>query len=152
MILVRFMNKRTIIILVLCTALIAAVTIISLKKDPGITGLYLNTAPALPNNEESDKEVAEVKEFRSKGSDIYLIIGIRDLDTEDIIEVTWTISGKDENTVFQENTISPEIPGSGEIIIYLLKRNDEYPEGYYIIEATLNNSHKMQIEFIIDAR
>jgi hypothetical protein len=66
--------------------------------------------------------------------------------------VTWTISGKDENTVFQENTISPEIPGSGEIIIYLLKRNDEYPEGYYIIEAMLNDSHKMQIEFIIDAR
>jgi hypothetical protein len=151
MILVRFMNKRTIIILVLCAALIAAVTIISLRKDPAVTGLYLNTAPALPNNEESDKEVAEVKEFRSKGSDIYLIIGIRDLDTEDIIEVTWTISGKDENTVFQENTISPEIPGSGEIIIYLLKRNDEYPEGYYIIEAMLNDSHKMQIEFIIDA-
>ena len=42
------MNKRTIIILVLCAALIAAVAVVSLKKDPGITGLYLNTVPSLP--------------------------------------------------------------------------------------------------------
>jgi hypothetical protein len=146
------MNKRTIIILVLCAALIAAVAVVSLKKDPGITGLYLNTVPSLPYNEESDQDDAEVKEFPAKDSDIYLIISIRNLDTEDIIEVTWTISDKDESTVFQENTISPEIPGSGEIIIYLLKRDDEYPEGYYIIEAMLNDSHKTQVEFIVGAR
>ncbi|MFC2145091.1 hypothetical protein ACFLQQ_02050, partial [Actinomycetota bacterium] len=142
----------TIIILVLCAALIAAVTIISLRKDPGITGLYLNTVPGLPNNEKGNKEVATIREFQTKDSDIYLIIDIRDLDIGDIIEVTWTIAGKDENTVFQENTISPEIPGSGEIIIYLLKRNDEYPEGHYNIEVTLNDSHKMQFEFIVRAR
>ena len=145
------MNKRTIIILVLCTALIAAVTIISLRKDPAVTGLYLSDAPALSHNEETDKEVAKVQEFQSKGSDIYLIIGIRDLDTEDIIEVTWTIEDNDEDTVFQENTISPEVPGSGEIIIYLLKRNGEYPEGYYTIEAILNDLYKMQLEFIVNA-
>ena len=146
------MNKRTIIILVLCTALIAAVTIISLRKDPAITGLYLNDAPTLSHKEETDKEISEVKEFQSKGSDIYLIIGIRDLDTEDIIEVTWTISDKDGDTIFQENTISPERPGSGEIIIYLLKRNGEYPEGYYTIEANLNDSLKIENEFITRAR
>jgi len=145
------MNKRTIIILVLCAALIAAVTIISLRKDPAITGLYLSDAPALSYEEETDKEVAKVKEFQSKGSDIYLIIGIRDLDTEDIIEVSWTISDKDGGIIFQENTISPERAGSGEIIIYLLKRNGEYPEGYYTIEANLNGLRKMQIEFTIDA-
>ena len=146
------MNKRTIIILVLCAAIIAAVTIISLRKDPAITGLYLNTVPDLPNNEEGTKEVAEVSEFQSKGSDIYLIIGIRDLDTEDTIEVTWTIVDNDEDTVIQENTISPEVPGSGEIIIYLLKRDDGYPEGHYNIEAKLNDFRKMQIEFIISTR
>ena len=145
------MNKRTIIILVLCAALIAAVTIISLRKDPAITGLYLSDAPALPHEEKTDKEVTKVKEFQSKGSDIYLIIGIRDLETEDIIEVSWTISDKDGGTIFQENTINPERAGSGEIIIYLLKRNGEYPEGYYTIEANLNGLRKMQIEFTIDA-
>jgi hypothetical protein len=145
------MNKRTIIILVLCAALIAAVTIISLRKDPAITGLYLSDAPALSHEEETDKEITKVKEFQSKGSDIYLIIGIRDLETEDIIEVSWTISDKDGGTIFQENTISPEKAGSGEIIIYLLKRNGEYPEGYYTIEAMLNGLRKMQIEFTIDA-
>jgi len=145
------MNKRTIIILVLCAALIAAVTIISLRKDPAITGLYLSDAPALSYEEETDKEATKVKEFQSKGSDIYLIIGIRDLDTEDIIEVSWTISDKDDDIVFQENTISPERAGSGEIIIYLLKRNGEYPEGYYTIEAMLNDLRQMQIEFTIDA-
>lgn len=141
------MNKRTIIILVLCAALIAAVTIISLKKDPAITGLYLSGAPTL-----SHKEVAEVKEFQSKGSDIYLIISIRDLDTEDIIEVSWAISDKDGGTIFQENTISPERPGSGEIIIYLLKRNGEYPEGHYTVKAMLNGSNKMENEFTVDVR
>jgi hypothetical protein len=145
------MNKRTIIILVLCAALIAAVTIISLRKDPAITGLYLSDAPALSHEEETDKEITKVKEFQSKGSDIYLIIGIRDLENEDIIEVSWTISDKDGGTIFQENTISPERAGSGEIIIYLLKRNGEYPEGYYTIEANLNGLRKMQIEFTIDA-
>ena len=52
------MNKRTIIILILCAAIIAAVTIISLRKDPAITGLYLSDAPALSYEEETDKEVA----------------------------------------------------------------------------------------------
>ena len=146
------MNKRTIIILVLCAALIAAVTIISLMKDPAITGLYLSDEPILSHKEEIDKEVAEVKEFQSKDSDIYLIIGIRDLGTEDTIEVTWTISAKDGDTIFQENTISPERPGSGEIIIYLLKRDETYPEGDYIIEAVLNSSQKIQAEFEVIAR
>ena len=146
------MNKRTIIILVLCAALIAAVTIISLMKDPAITGLYLSDEPILSHKEEIDKEVAEVKEFQSKDSDIYLIIGIRDLGTEDTIEVTWTISNKDGDTIFQENTISPERPGSGEIIIYLLKRDGTYPEGDYIIEAVLNSSQKIQAEFVVIAR
>ncbi len=145
------MNKRTIIILILCAAIIAAVTIISLRKDPAITGLYLSDAPALSYEEETDKEVAKVKEFQSKGSDIYLIISMRDLGTEDIIEVSWTVSDKNSGTIFQENTISPERAGSGEIIIYLLKRNGEYPEGYYTIEVMLNDLSKMQIEFTIDA-
>ena len=145
------MNKRTIIILVLCAALIAAVTIISLRKEPAITGLYLSDAPTLSHNEETDKEVAKVQEFQSKGSDIYLIICIRDLDTEDTIEVSWTTSDEDVDSIFQENTISPERPGSGEIIIYLLKRDGTYPEGDYIIEAVLNDLHKMQVEFTIDA-
>ncbi len=146
------MNKRTIIILVLCAALIAAVTIISLREDPAITGLYLNDAPALPHEGETDKEVEEVKEFQSKSSDIYLIIGIRDLDTDDVIEVTWTLSDKNGDAIFQENTINPERAGSGEIIIYLLKRNGKYPEGYYTIEAMLNDSSKMENEFTVDAR
>ncbi|MEE8325311.1 MAG: hypothetical protein V3R31_06610 [Candidatus Humimicrobiaceae bacterium] len=145
------MNKRTIIILVLCAALIAAIAIISLKKDPAITGLYLSGAPTFSQKEKTDEEPASVKDFQSKGSDIYLIIGIRDLDTNDTIEVTWTISGKDEDIVFQENTISPERSGSGEIIIYLLKRDDEYPGENYIIEVMLNGSNKMQIGFTIDA-
>ena len=146
------MNKRTIIILVLCAALVAAVIIISLRKDPGISGLYLNSEPALSYKEETDKEAATIKEFQSKDSDVYLIIGIRDLDTEDIIEVTWTISGKDGDTIFQENTINPERPGSGEIIIYLLKRDGTYPEGDYIIEAVLNSSQKTQAEFMVITR
>jgi len=145
------MNKRTIIILVLCAALIAAIAIISLKKDPAITGLYLSGAPTFSQKEKTDEGPASVKNFQSKGSDIYLIIGIRDLDTNDTIEVTWTISGKDEDIVFQENTISPERSGSGEIIIYLLKRDDEYPGENYIIEVMLNGSNKMQIGFTIDA-
>jgi len=146
------MNKRTIIILVLCAALIAAVTIISLRKDPAITGLYLSSAPALTHNEETDKGAPEVKEFQGKVSDIYLIISIRDLDTEDIIEVTWMISDKDGDAIFQENTISPEGSGSGEIIIYLLKRDAEYPEGDYIVEAILNSSQKIKTGFIVTAR
>jgi hypothetical protein len=145
------MNKRTIIILVLCAALIAAVTIISLGKDPAITGLYLSDAPSLSYEEETDKEVTKVKEFQSKGSDIYLIISIRDLVAEDIIEVSWVISDRKGDIIFQENTISPERAGSGEIIIYLLKRNGEYPEGYYTIEANLNDLSQIQIEFTIDA-
>ena len=146
------MKKRTIIILVLCAALIAAVAIISLKKDPAITGLYLSDAPAASHKEEPGKEVVKIKEFQSKDSDIYLIINIRDLDTEDIIEVSWTISDKDGDTIFQENTISPERSGSGEIIIYLLKRNGEYPEGHYTIEVMLNGLHEMENEFTVDVR
>ncbi len=145
------MNKRTIIILVLCAALIAAIAIISLKKDPAITGLYLSDAPTFSQKEKTGEGPASVKDFQSKGSDIYLVIDIRDLDTSDTIEVTWTISGKDEDIVFQENTISPERSGSGEIIIYLLKRDDEYPGENYIIEVMLNGSNKMQIGFTIDA-
>jgi hypothetical protein len=146
------MNKRTIIILVLCAALIAAVTIISLRKDPAITGLFLSDTPAFSDREETDKETAPLKEFQGNNSDIYLIIGIRDLDTEDTIEVTWMISNRDGSNVFQENTISPEQPGSGEIIIYLLKRDGEYPEGNYTIEAILNNTSKTQTGFTINTK
>ena len=121
------MNKRTIIILVLCAALIAAVAVISLRKDPGITGLYLSNVPTFDDAGDIDK--GSTAQFQSEGSDIFLIISVRDLDTEDKIEVNWTVSGSGTGTIFQENTISPEKSGSGEIIIYLLKRDKAYPEG-----------------------
>lgn len=140
------MNKRTIIILVLCAALIAVVAIISLRKDPGIKGLYLNSSPTSFTEAQNDDE-ENIPEFQSEDSDIYLIIEIRDLDTEDTIEIIWSISSGDSGHVFQENTVRPENPGSGEIIIYLLKRDDAYPEGDYNIEAVLNGSQKAIAEF-----
>lgn len=144
------MNKRTIIILVLCAALIAAVAVISLIKDPGITGLYLSSVPTFDDTGDIDKR--STARFQSEGSDIFLIIGIRDLDTEDKIEVSWTISGSGSGVIFQENTISPKESGSGEIIIYLLKRDKAYPEGDYIVEAVLNSSQKIRAEFVVTAR
>ena len=144
------MNKRTIIILVLCAALIAAVAVISLRKDPGITGLYLSSVPTFDDAGDIDK--GSTARFQSEGSDIFLIISVRDLDTEDKIEVNWTISGSGSGTIFQENTMSPKKSGSGEIIIYLLKRDGAYPEGDYIVEAVLNSSQKIQAEFVVTAR
>ena len=144
------MNKRTIIILVLCAALLAAVAVISLRKDPGITGLYLSSTPTINNTRDTDRN--STAEFQSEGTDIFLIISIRDLDTEDKIEVIWTISGGGDDTIFQENTVSPKKPGSGEIIIYLLKRDIAYPEGDYTVEAVLNNSQKVQAGFTVTAR
>jgi hypothetical protein len=142
------MNKRTIIILVLCAALLAAIAVISLRKDPGITGLYLSGVPTFDDAGDIDK--ISTARFQSEGSDIFLIISVRDLDTEDKIEVSWTVSGT--GTIFQENTISPKNSGSGEIIIYLLKRDGAYPEGDYTVEAVLNNSQKIQAGFVVIAR
>ncbi|MCJ7666642.1 MAG: hypothetical protein MUO59_07905 [Actinobacteria bacterium] len=144
------MNKRTIIILVLCAALIAVVAVISLRKDPGISGLYLSDAPTFNDTVDTDRKSRA--EFQSEGTDIFLIISIRDLSTEDEIEVSWTISGSGGTTIFQENTVSPNNPGSGEIIIYLLKRDMAYPEGDYTVEAVLNNSQKIKVGFTVTAR
>jgi hypothetical protein len=142
------MGKRNIIIIITITIIliIAAVTIIYTK--PTIENLYLCSDK---NYSADEKDHDDSFHFKSTDTDIYLVIEVRSVTTDDEIKAMWIKIDDDFSEIIQKNIIYPEKKGSGMIMISLVKKNDKYSPGTYSVEVYLNG-HKEAIEdfFILE--
>ncbi|MBC8389584.1 MAG: hypothetical protein ISS14_02160 [Actinobacteria bacterium] len=140
------MKKINIIILIICTIILIIVSITVMQKRPDIENIYLSS--------DRDSSFDKLKQnnnyyFDSRNLDIYLIIEVKHLTTEDEIKVQWEKTENSSCKIIQKNIVNPEQKGSGKIIISLVKKNDMYPPGNYNVRIYLNGSSKISKKFYI---
>ncbi|MFZ3106147.1 MAG: hypothetical protein WA105_02050 [Candidatus Hydromicrobium sp.] len=140
------MKKINIIILIICTIILIIVSITVMQKRPDIESIYLSS--------DRDSSFDKLKQnnnyyFDSRNLDIYLIIEVKHLTTEDEIKVEWEKIENSSYKIIQKNIVNPEQKGSGKIIISLVKKNDMYPPGNYNVRIYLNGVSKISKKFYI---
>ena len=141
------MKKINIIILIICTIILIIVSITTvIKKRPDIENIYLSS--------DRDSSFDQLKQnnnhyFDGRNLDIYLIIEVKHLTTEDEIKVQWEKIENSSCKITQKNIVNPEQKGSGKIIISLVKKNDIYPSGNYNVRVYLNGGSKISKKFYI---
>lgn len=140
------MKKINIIILIICTIILIIVSITVMQKRPDIENIYLSS--------DRDSSFDKLKQnnnyyFDSRNLDIYLIIEVKHLTTEDEIKVEWEKIENSSYKIIQKNIVNPEQKGSGKIIISLVKKNDMYPPGNYNVRIYLNGVSKISKKFYI---
>ncbi|PIU29538.1 MAG: hypothetical protein COT09_00305 [Candidatus Hydromicrobium americanum] len=140
------MKKINIIILIIYTIILIIVSITVMQKRPDIENIYLSS--------DRDSSFDKLKQnnnyyFDSRNLDIYLIIEVKHLTTEDEIKVEWEKIENSSYKIIQKNIVNPEQKGSGKIIISLVKKNDMYPPGNYNVRIYLNGSSKISKKFYI---
>ncbi|MBA7559612.1 hypothetical protein ES708_01227 [subsurface metagenome] len=143
------MKKINIIILIICTIILIIVSITVMQKRPDIESIYLSS--------DRDSSFDKLKQnnnyyFDSQNLDIYLIIEVKHLTTEDEIKVQWEKIENSSYKIIQKNIVNPEQKGSGKIIISLVKKNDMYSPGNYNVRIYLNGVSKISKKFYISAK
>ena len=129
------MSKASIVITILCTAVIAAVVFFTLREEPGMEEIYLISHE---NIEEASLEGTGVTDFRSQGSSIYVIIPVKDVKSGDLIDIEWVSIGDNSHQVIQKDRVEIDEEGSGNISVYFLKRDSAYYPGKYKVRAEYN--------------
>ncbi len=140
------MKKRNILIIIILTLILTIVSITTLQKKPDIENIYLSSSKDSSFNELSQDNHDY---FNSRDSNIYLIIDVKHLTTEDEIKVEWEKIEDNSNEIIQSNTVKPEQKGSGKIIILLVKKNGIYSPGSYNVKVYLNRDNKISEKFYI---
>jgi hypothetical protein len=140
------MNKISIAIIIICTAIIAVVVFFSLKEEAGIEDIYLVSSI---NIEEESLEDTGAREFSSTSSTIYVLIPVTGVEAGDQIKVAWVFLGKDGNKIIQTDDIEVEDEGSGTIAAYLLKADSVYKPGEYKVKVDYNGLMEKEASFTI---
>ena len=140
------MKIRNILIIIILTVILTIVSITILQKTPDIENIYLSSSKDYSLNELNQYNNYR---FNSRNSNIYLIIYVKHLTTEDEIKVEWEKNEDNSNKIIQSNTVKPEQKGSGKIVILLVKKNGIYSPGSYNVKAYLNGDNKISEKFYI---
>jgi len=141
------MNKISIAIIIICTAIIAVAVFFSLKEEKGIGDIYL------VSGENIEKEAIEdtgTGEFSSEDSTIYIIIPVTGVKVGDQLGIAWVFMGEDGNKIIQTDDIEVGDEGSGIIAAYLLKADSAYKPGEYRVEVDYNGLMKKEVSFTIN--
>jgi hypothetical protein len=140
------MNKTSIIIIVICTAIIAAVVFFTLKEEAGIEDIYLIHSD---NIEEGPIEDKGDREFSSTESTIYIIIPVKGVRAGDQVKAVWIFMAEDGNKIIQRDNIEVEDEGSGTIAAYFIKTDSSYKPGKYKVRVEYNDLMEKEVSFSI---
>jgi len=141
------MNKTGIVIIILCTALVIAVVFFTLRENPGMGDIYLVKGTDAQDSI-LDGDSADI--FSESDPGIYVIIPVHRVKTGDTLNIKWSRLVEDGSYVsVQEDNTDIKKDGSGEVAVYLLKRNDSYTKGQYKVEVAYNSGQKSTASFTI---
>lgn len=144
------MNRKTITVFIVLTAIFALVIFTLLKKETVIEGVIISDKADLIEDEIKDIENAQL-EF-SKESEIYTIIFVQNITKKDSIAIKWEIIANNNdsgNKTIQEDRVIPKEDGSGEIAVSLARKNNQHEIGKYMVSVSLNNQNPIIKEFTV---
>jgi len=140
------MTRKSIIILIIITALFAATAYTLLQKNPEIEKIIFSE-----NNLLTEKEIEVYNEnnpeFDSE-KQIYAILLVKNLLKGSVIEVQWKINEIDAEELVQENSITVKDEGSGKIVVSLVQKNRSNRSGEYNVYVTMGEQ-KLKSSFNI---
>ena len=144
------MNRKTIVILILLTAIFAAVMYSLLKKEPQIEKVIITDKKSLSETEIQSQESAETIHFILNGnSDIYAIFIAKDLKTGNTINIKWFIIRDSKEELIQDDSVTTKKEGSGQIVTGLIMKNGTYESGSYRLQYDFNGGTPISVDFII---
>ncbi|GEM_PF-1329675 len=144
------MSKTSILVIIFCTAIVSAVVFFALQEDPSpsMEDVYLFSSE---NIEKASPEDLRAKNFYNLNSQIYLVIPLKDVDSGDLLKVSWVFMGEDSYRIIQEDNIEIDESGSGEITVYLVRKDNAYNPGEYKVRVEYNNIQEKEASFTITA-
>ncbi len=140
------MNKTNIIIIIICTAIIAAAAYLSLREEPLIRDIYLadslDPGHGFPRDE-------DIRHFDSSDPGIYLIIQVSDIEEGQRLKTEWVFLGDGGQSIMQTDDIVINDDGSGSIAVYLVKRDGLYAPGDYLVKIGHAGTQQKQLTFSV---
>ena len=144
------MNRKTIVILILLTAIFAAVVYSFLKKEPLIEKVIITDKKSLSETEMQSQASAETNHFiLNSNSGIYAIFIVKDLKTGNTINIKWFIIKDSNEELIQDDSVTTKKEGSGQIATGLIMKNDAYESGSYRLQYDFNGGAPISVDFII---
>jgi hypothetical protein len=144
------MNRKSIVILILLAAILAAVIYTLLIKEPLIEKVIITEKKSLSETELLSISTDKTSEFVLKNnSDIYAIFKVKNLETGNTINIRWFIVKDNKEELVQEDSFATKKEGSGQIVIGLIMKNNAYERGNYRMEYTLSGGAPIFVNFII---
>jgi len=115
------MSKRSVVILIVCTIILAIASVVTIYNEPEIESAHISSDINLALDE--SKQNGGVSYFDDLDSNIYLILAVKNLSAEDEIKINWKILEDNSEKIIQKNIIQPEESGSGKMIVSLVRKN-----------------------------
>lgn len=139
------MNIKNIAILIIITAIFAAIAFTLIKKEPQIEKAIVTDSLNFSEND-LRKGSADINTFNTD-SEVYLILLVKDLKKESNFNIRWirTESGADE--IIQEDSIHTKKEGSGIVSLSLSKKDNRYQPGFYTVNITFEDKEPVIKEF-----
>jgi hypothetical protein len=139
------MNIKNIAILIIITAIFAAIAFTLIKKEPQIEKAIVTDSLNFSEND-LRKGSADINTFNTD-SEVYLILLVKDLKKESNFNIRWirTESGADE--IIQEDSIHTKKEGSGILSLSLSKKDNRYQPGFYTVNITFEDKEPVIKEF-----
>jgi hypothetical protein len=145
------MSRKSIIILIVITAIFVLIAFVSVKTSPSIENVLITD-----NNKLSGKELSndfsqnqDVVFTGNPSLNIYAVIFVKDITEKDQIKLKWVFEDGSSEKTIQEDLIKPASSGSGQIVISLAKKDNGFENGNYKAVLSLNDSQNLTKIFTI---
>lgn len=142
------MTRRSIVLILVITAIITSIAFISLSKEKAIDYVVLSKNSDV-YLDKTDISSNESYVFESN-SEIYAIIMLKNIKTNDRINVKWKKIEENKEILIQEDNIIEKNEGSGPLVISLLRKNNKHNPGNYILYTSLNENPAIEKQFTIN--
>jgi|GEM_PF-3121373 len=139
------MNARNIAIIIVITAIFAAIAFTMLQKEPGIEKVIITGTPGFTGNEDPGS-ISSTDSFNSN-ADIFIVIFVKNIKKDSVFKVTWTYFENGTEVPVQEDLITSNKEGSGTVSVSLAKKDGLHKPGAYKTTVLFDGKEPLINEF-----
>ena len=144
------MNRKSIVILILLAAILAAVIYTLLIKETLVEKVIITEKKSLSEAEMQSLPSDKTDNFVfNNSSGIYAIFIVKDLKAGNTISMKWFKINDSKEELMQDDSVTTKKEGSGQIATGFIMKNDAYEPGNYRMEYSLDGGTPISVNFII---